>query len=60
MFILILREHVHVEGLCLPVDVYWLIRGSFLLLFSENKAEVHVLSVRLWLSVREQAFQWSV
>lgn len=60
MFILILREHEHVEGLCLPVDVYWLLRGSFPLLFSENKAEVHVLSVRLWLSVREQAFQWSV
>jgi len=50
---------MHVEGLCLPVDVYWRIRGSFPPLLSGNK-EVHALCVGLWLSVRGQAFQWSV
>lgn len=51
--------YMHVEGLCLPLDVYWLIRGSFPPVVSENK-KVHALCVRLWLSVREQAFQSSV
>ena len=50
---------MHVEGLCLPLDVYWLIRGSFPPVVSENK-KVHAFCVRLWLSVREQAFQSSV
>lgn len=39
---------MHVEGLCLPLDVY-------LPVVSENK-KVHAFCVRLWLSVREQAF----